>query len=98
MRVVLQRIPTHHLAAFVVLADATVWLAALPFEFYCRTLLTQRPSMLELLLILLANALLLVFAVSGIAATGELLRRGLTRPVRVALPIFVRAQSKRAKY
>jgi|GEM_PF-4851877 len=91
MRAALQRISSVYLAAYVAVADATLWLAALPFEFYCRTILAQHRAHAPFLLLILAlNALFVVLILAAVAATSELIRRGLARPVRVALPVFVR--------
>lgn len=100
MRAVLERIPTPNLAIFVTLTDASIWLAALPFELYCRTLLRHHAAhgMGFLLMILFVNALFVGLMAAAIAATGELIRRGFTRPVRVTLPLFARDRSRRSGY
>ena len=96
----LERIPSTNLAIFVSLTDAGVWLAALPFELYCRTLLQHRAThdVAFLLMILLVNAVFVGLMAAAVTATGELIRRGLTRPVRVTLPIFARDRSRRSEY
>jgi hypothetical protein len=99
MRAVLQGISTTYLAAYVAVADATVWLAALPFELYCKSLLAHHdPGTLVLVLILVINALLVALMASAVLATAELVRRGFTRPARAAVPVPVRVRSKRSGY
>lgn len=100
MRAMLERIPSTNLAVFVTLTDASVWLAALPFELYCRTLLAHRAAQDVgfLLTILVVNALFVGLMAAAVAATGELIRRGFTRPVRVRVPIFARDRSRRSEH
>jgi hypothetical protein len=105
MRAVLQRISSIHLAAYVAVADATLWLAAFPFELYCKTLLAQHRAHAPFLLLILAvNTLLIGLMIAAVAATGELIRRGVRRPVRATLPVlaarqtFSRGQSRRSEY
>jgi hypothetical protein len=84
MRAVLQRIPSTYLAAFVLAADAALWLAALPFELYSRALVAHHlAGVWFLLFILVANTALLALMASSVAATGELIRRGFALPTRV---------------
>lgn len=99
MRTVLERIPSSYLAAFIGLADATLWLAAFPFLLYCRGLVNSpQASTPFLLFVLVANVLIVVLMIFAVAATSELIRRGFTRAIRVPLPILARARSKRSQY
>ena len=99
MRAALARFSSTYLVAYVAAADATLWLAAFPFLLYCRDLLAQqRVAIPFMLLILVINILLLGLMGSAVVATGELIRRGFTRPVRVPLPIFVRVRSRQSEY
>jgi hypothetical protein len=47
---------------------------------------------------LIVNGILIAVMALAVLATGELVRRGITRQVRVALPAFARARSKRSGY
>ena len=95
MRTALGRITSTHLAVYVAIADAIVWLGALPFELYCRNLVAaHRADTAVLLLILLANALLLALMAEAITATSELVRRGFARSVRALVPVLIRTRSK----
>jgi hypothetical protein len=99
MRAALYRISTAYLVAYVGVVDATVWLAALPFELYCKSLLARHdPGTLVLVLILVINALLIALMGSSIVATAELVRRGFTRPARAAVPVPVQVRSRRSGY
>jgi hypothetical protein len=89
MRLTLQRIPSGILALYVAVIDTTIWLGALPFELYCKTIVTHgHPGTPALIGILLANALLLGLMLSAVAVTCELVRRGFTRPVPILLRVF----------
>lgn len=106
MRAVFLRISSTYLAAYVAVIDATVWLAALPFELYCKSLLANgRPSVILLVLILLANLVVLGLMSSSLVATGELMRRGVIRmgrwpqlSLRRPAPAFARVRSRRSGY
>jgi hypothetical protein len=106
MRAVVLRISSTYLAAYVAVIDATVWLAALPFELYCKSLLaTGRPSSILLVLILLVNLLILGLMTSSVVATGELMRRGVTRmgrwpqlQLRRPAPAYARVRPRRSGY
>ncbi len=99
MRSALERVPSTYLAVFVAAADATVWLAALPFELYCKRIIAGgHPPTPFLFLILVVNALLLGLMVSAVGATGELVRRGLTPPGRAFARLFVRDRSRPSEY
>jgi hypothetical protein len=99
MLALLKVIPALYLAGYVAAADALIWLAAFPFELCCRSLLAQHrvgPPFLPIILIV--NGILIAVMALAVLATGELVRRGITRQVRVALPAFARARSKRSGY
>jgi hypothetical protein len=106
MRALLGRIRSPYLAAYVALTDVLLWTAALPFELYCRSAIVQRQSDTGfLLLVLLANVVLLALIGAAAFALGELMRRGLNRPVRMLtqrvlsrIPAFVPVRSKRSGY
>ncbi len=99
MRTLLEGISSTYLAMFIGLTDATLWLAALPFLLYCRAVLAGHQSSTPFLLFaLVVNALLIVLMISAVVATGELIRRGFTRAVRIPLPVVVRSRSKRSDY
>ncbi|HKU68785.1 MAG TPA: hypothetical protein VJP85_13490 [Candidatus Baltobacteraceae bacterium] len=97
MRAALRRIPNTALAVYIGAVDATVWLAALPFEYFCRRIAAQAHEPAWVLLALLCgNVLLLAVIASAVVATGELLRRGLTRRVPVLLRVLPTARSRRS--
>jgi hypothetical protein len=70
-------VPSRSLGVFVAAADVFVWCCALPFELYCRHLLTQR-ALVPIVgpAILAVNLMLVALVFIAIAATSELLRRG----------------------
>jgi exosortase/archaeosortase len=73
---------SRYLAAYVVFADAVLCFLAVPFELYCERLIAQHTSNIPFLLaVLFANAALVAMMFAAAAAAGELLRRGVTRPV-----------------
>jgi hypothetical protein len=97
MRDALRRIPSTTLALYIGAIDATIWLAALPFEYFCRRIATQphEPAWV-LIAILLANLLLLAVIASAALATAELVRRGLIRRAPVLLRVLPMARSRRS--
>ncbi len=86
MREALRRTRTTTLALYVAACDAGVWLAALPFELYCRRV-AETPGVpaWALIALLLANLALLAIIAGGAIATAELVRRGFTRRVPALL-------------
>ena len=95
MRSALQRISSAQLAVLVAVTDITIWLLALPFELFCKSLLSHHQAHTPLLLsILVVNSLLVALIGGALVATGELVRRGLSRPVRVSLPVFTRNRTR----
>ncbi len=72
------RAPSSLLFAYVVLADACIWLGGLPFELYCRALLAEHRAGTALLVcILCANAALVALMLSAAGASTLLAGRGL---------------------
>lgn len=97
MRDALRRISSTTLALYIGGVDATIWLAALPFEFFCKRIAAQPHEPAWVLVgLLLANLLLLALIVSAALATGELVRRGLTRRAPVLLRVLPIARSRRS--
>jgi hypothetical protein len=76
------RVRSRYLIAFVVCADAVLCFLAVPFELYCERLVAQHTSNIPFLLaVLLVNTALVAMMFAATAAAGELVRRGVTRPV-----------------
>lgn len=93
----LERIPTWFLAAYVALVDAAVCFGIVPFELYCRSLLTGRHAGVPFLCgILAANAVLIVVLVVAMAASTALIARGARRTAFAVVPAF-RARQRRSR-
>lgn len=89
LRQTLRRIPTTYLAIYVAAADITLLAGAIPFELYLqRTAVQNNADMRVLLLLLLANLAMLLFALSGMFASSLLLGRGALK-VSTVLKVFL---------
>jgi hypothetical protein len=98
MREALRQVNSTALAVYIGAVDATVWLAALPFELFCRTLVATHAPSWQLVGVLCVNLLLLAAMTLSVVATGELVRRGFTRRVRVPVRLrpFAPGRSRRS--
>jgi hypothetical protein len=87
----LERIRTSALVLFVAFADLALFFGIVPFELYLRSVLLQHRSDVPFLLSVLgANALLVVFLLTAMAAASVLLARGARRAVQAAVPVLRR--------
>ncbi len=87
----LEQIRTSALVTFVALADLVLYLGIVPFELYCRsTLMHHRGDVPFLLSILTANAVLILFLLTAMAAASIIFARGARRAIRVAVPALRR--------
>lgn len=95
----LVRIPTLLLVAYVGIADVALFAGVIPFELYCRSaIVTHRNDTRLLLMLLVANACLLVFFLGAFVVSSLLFGRGVSllgrrviQPVRRPAPALARS-------